>query len=568
MTRTPQTAFRRWGRVGTTTVVGAVALSLLGTAPAGATGPTAAGTPPAGRAAAAGADLLGDRWGDDDTGEGTKASKATGRWDAKGDNGSTYSIAKALGFHDVWATSDPRDGRRKLTGHGVGIAVLDTGVAPVEGLLTPGKLVDGPDLSFESQAAGTRYLDGYGHGTHMAAIAAGRDSAVKPGHEADAKHFVGMAPDARIISVKVGTADGGADVSQVIAGIDWVVANKASHNIRVLNLSYGTDSVQSPVTDPLAHAVENAWRAGIVVVAAAGNDGETPGEQRLTMPAVDPWVIAAGSSDHRGTSSPKDDVVGAWTNEGTAQRRPDVVTPGKSVVSLRVPGSYADRGHPEGLVDGDTSARFFRGTGTSQSTAVVSGAAALLLQRNPELTPDQVKGLLRASARPLAAGSAAQGAGQLDVERAVKLLEKGPVASFRQRFSTSTGLGSLDMSRGGSYVVDPVSGDALRGEQDIFGQRWDPATWAPASAQRRSWRGGEWNGSVWAGSSWTSSQWPAANWSRRSWRGADWSDYAWSSMDFSRRSWRGDDWLMRSWSADSFSRRSWRGDSWGVSPTW
>ncbi len=532
----------------------------------------AAGAAPA-AAASAGPDpttasWADSEWGDDDTKEGLKASTLTGKWKADHDNGSMFSVTEVTGAQDVWGRSDPRSGR-KLTGHGVGIALIDTGVAPVEGLLTAGKLVNGPDLSFESQVANTRYLDGYGHGTHMAGIIAGRDTQVSAGNEKDAKHFVGMAPDARLVNVKVGAADGGADVTQVIAAIDWVVANRASHNIRVLNLSYGLDSAQPSTTDPLAHAVENAWRAGIVVVAAAGNDGEQ-GATRLTMPAVDPYVIAVGSSDHRGTDKPETVTVGAWTNDGTTARRPDLLAPGKSIVSLRVPGSLAAVEHPEGVVPGDDTGRMFRGTGTSQSAAVVSGAAALLLQRNPELTPDQVKGLLRASADKLFYNTdPTQGAGRLDVKGAVELLEagrKGP--TVQQSFPVSTGLGSLEAARGGSHVVDPDNGVLLTGEQDIFGVAWDAPTWAQASAQRRAWAGGTWRGSEWAGTSWSGSSWASVTWSRRAWSGVDWSRRAWSTADFSRRAWSADDFSRRAWSADNFTRRAWSTGDWTLVTTW
>jgi len=141
----------------------------------------------------------------------------------------------------------------------------------------------------------------------------------------------------------------------------------------VLNLSYGTDSLQPSTIDPMAHAVENAWRAGIVVVVAAGNDGEK-GSPALTMPASDPYVIAVGSSNHNGSDKATKTTIGAWTNDGTSARRPDLLAPGKSIVSLRLPGSNADTEHPEGLVKGDVTGRMFRGTGTSQSAAVVSGA--------------------------------------------------------------------------------------------------------------------------------------------------------------------------------------------------
>lgn len=503
-------------------------------------------------------------WGDDTTGESVRASRAGGVYQLRNDLGSAWSVASQVGAHDVWELKDPADPRRTLTGHGVGIAMVDTGVAAVEGLLAPGKVVHGPDLSFDSQAAGTRNTDGLGHGTHMAGLAAGRDGAVRTGREADPRHFTGIAPDAHVVSVKVGAGDGGVDVSQVIAGIDWVVSNRARHDVRVINLSYGTDSTQPYLLDPLAHAVESAWHAGIVVVVAAGNDGES-GALPLTMPAADPFVIAVGSSDHRGSSDPAAARVGAWTNDGTEARRPDVLAPGKSVVSLRVPGSVADLSHPEALVPRDRSKRFFRGSGTSQSAAVVSGAVALLLQADPSLTPDQVKGLLRSTADPLTGDDdPTQGAGLVDVAGAVTALRSGPVPAFTQTDVRSTGLGSLQASRGSSQVVDPVDGTPLTGEQDPFGVAWDASTWAPASTLGRSWSGGDWRGSTWAGRSWSGDTWASVDWSGRSWSGRSWSGRSWSTMVFLGRSWRGDDWSGRSWSGRSWSGRSWSGRSWSA----
>jgi serine protease AprX len=500
---------------------------------------------------------LDQMWGDDTTGEGVDASLKTGSWLASQDQGSAFTVTRDTGAQTVWGKSDPNNGNRKLTGHGVGVALIDTGVARVPGLNASGKVVNGPDLSLDSQAANLRHGDGYGHGTHMAGLIAGRDSAAPRGNEADEKWFVGMAPDAKIVNVKVGAADGSVDVSQVIAGIDWVVTNKASHNIRVLNLSYGTDSTQSHQLDPLAHAVENAWRAGIVVVVAAGNDGQS-GARPLTMPAIDPYVIAVGSTNHQGTPAPEDDRVGAWTNSGTTTRRPDLLAPGKSLVSLRTPGSYADLGHPEGLVHGDNTKRLFRGSGTSQSAAVVSGAAALLLQRNPNLTPDQVKGLLRTSAdRLMRDTSPVQGAGQLDVKGAEELLEKGTPPAYTQSFTRSSGTGSLDAARGGVYLVDPATDTPLRGEQDIFGVAWDARSWAAASSARTAWSGGTWRGAAWTGSTWLNGAWPAVAWTKPSWTGI-----AWDSRPWSRMSWRADDWQRMSWRDDNWTRMSWRADDW------
>jgi serine protease AprX len=496
--------------------------------------------------APAAATVLDGEWGDDDTREDEQASQATGHWRADEDQGSLYWVAKNYGAHQAWTQDDPYG--RKVTGKGVTVAVIDTGVSPVPGLDTAGKVVNGPDLSFESQVEGTRYLDGYGHGTHMAGIIAGRDAELRQGNEHDARLFAGVAPDAQILNMKVAAADGGTDVSQVVAAIDWVVQHRRDNgmDVRVINLSYGTRSLQSYELDPLAHAVENAWRAGIVVVVAAGNDGLS--QPSLTMPAVDPYVLAVGAVDHRGTPDPQDDVVASFTNGGSDTRRPDLLAPGKSLVSLRVPGSVADEGHPEGMVTGDQDARLFRGSGTSQAAAVVSGAAALLLQDRPELTPDQIKAILESTAAPLKQNPhPAMGAGVLDIQRALAA-NTPDAAAVRQSWPVSTGLGTLEASRGGEHVVDPSNGAVLSGEVDALGTPWDARSWSTASAAGTAWSGGDWNA--------------------RSWSGGDWSARSWSGDQWEARSWSDLDWHARSWSEAAWVARSWSGDEWGVSRNW
>jgi serine protease AprX len=549
-------------------VSAAVVVGVAGTIPsAGPALETASASGPFRTDASHSRAVLSGEWGDDDTGEDEKASALTGYWRADEDLGSLYWVAKHYGAHQAWTQDDPYG--RKVTGKDVTVAVIDTGVSPVPGLDTEGKVVNGPDLSFESQAEGTRYLDGYGHGTHMAAIIAGRDSELRASNEHDATLFAGVAPDAQILNMKVAAADGGADVSQVVAAIDWVVQHRRDNgmDVRVINLSYGTRSLQSYELDPLAHAVENAWRAGIVVVVAAGNDGLDV--QTLTMPAMDPYVLAVGAVDHRGTGDPQDDVVAAFTNAGNDGRRPDLLAPGKSLVSLRVPGSVADLEHPEGMVTGDADERLFRGSGTSQAAAVVSGAVALILQDRPELTPDQVKAILESTATPLKLNpDPAMGAGVLDIQRAIAVNTPEP-SSVRQTWPASTGLGTLEASRGDEHVVDPENGVMLTGEVDALGAPWDARSWSSASAAGAAWSGGDWNARSWSGSdwsarSWSGAAWAARSWSGESWSGSDWQARSWSSDEWNARSWSGIDWLARSWSEAAWVARSWSGDDWAT----
>ena len=232
-----------------------------------------------------------------------------------------------------------------------------------------------------------------------------------------------------------------------------------------------------------------AWRAGIVVVVAAGNGGY--GTPALNNPATNPFVLAVGGVDGRDTYDVADDVIPAWSSTGDSLRNPDVVAPGASVVSTASLGSYAVEQNPTSLLNG----RYLKGSGTSQSAAVVSGAVALLLEQRPALTPDQVKALLRGTAQKLpAADVKAQGAGSLDLKR-VRSAVAPSVLVARQLWTPSTGLGSLHDSRG-SAVLD-MDEEAFTGEQSVIAGPWDPAAWSAAVLSGKTWSGKTWSGTDW-----------------------------------------------------------------------
>ncbi|MEZ5167393.1 MAG: S8 family serine peptidase [Acidimicrobiales bacterium] len=219
--------------------------------------------------------------------------------------GSLYNLVDQIGARSLW--------QQGITGRGVDVAVIDTGVVPVPALSDPDKVVAVVDLSLEASVPEATYLDNYGHGTHMAGIIAGRDPGADPRSASERPtEFVGVAPDAGIVSVKVGDNTGAVDVSQVIAGIDWVIQHRNADglNIRVLNLSYGTDGSQDYRIDPLAAAVERAWEAGIVVVVAAGNEGWH--SRGLANPAYDPFVITVGGAEPTASGF----KVPSWTSSG------------------------------------------------------------------------------------------------------------------------------------------------------------------------------------------------------------------------------------------------------------
>ena len=434
------------------------------------------------------------------------------------------------------------------TGRGVDVAVIDSGVSPVAGLAGAGKVVYGPDLSLESQAPNLRNLDSNGHGTFMAGLIAGRDDNLSaPYAAAPASAYRGVAPDARIVSIKVATADGGTDVSQVIAAIDWVVQHKndGDLNIRVLNLSYGTDSTQPYDVDPLAFAVEQAWNAGIFVVVATGNEGYVAHTGSLTSPATDPLTFAVGASDSMGTSSLLDDTVASFSSTGSSARYVDVVAPGSHLQGLRVPNSYIDATYPGGRIDD----RYFRGSGTSEAAAFMSGAAALALQRYPSMDPVGLKYLFKSNTRVLNGFSArSEGQGEIDLAKA---LTATPWTRKGSQPRSSNGTGSLELARGSEHLTR--DGVVLNGEQDIFGKPFDSTAMAALEADGSSWSGGTWNGSSWSGSSWSGSSWSGSSWSGSSWSGSSWSGSSWSGSSWSGSSWSGSSWSGSSWSSAAWN---------------
>jgi len=330
----------------------------------------------------------------------------------------------------------------------------------------------------------------------------------------------------------------------------------------VLNLSFGTDSSQDYRFDPLAHAAEVAASRGIVVVASAGNgDGTTTG---LSDPAYDPAVIAVGALDTKGTTDRGDDVVPTFSKRGSTlegKRGPDLVAPGKSIVSLRAPGSFVDATFGDTGRIGD---RFFKGSGTSQAAAVVSGASALLLSQRPWLSPEQVRDVLRRSAYDVAgAGADDEGAGGLDLTAAYGTSTRQVSAA-----EVHAGGGSLDKARGTKKVKK--NGVALSGEQDIFGQATDTGALAAAEATGMTgatWAAGSWAGATWAGATWAGNGWTGATWAGNAWTGATWAGATWAGATWAGATWAGNSWSGATWAGATWADANWANDLWS-SASW
>lgn len=430
--------------------------------------------------------------------------------------------------HEVGAT---RLAAEQVTGAGVAVALVDTGVAPVSDLAGAVLSVSDPVTGIPGAAcvnfsgeAGCG--DSYGHGTFIAGLIAGSGNASYGA-------YGGVAPGAKIVSIKIAGRDGSADVSKVLAAIQWAVSFKDVYGIRVLNLSLGTNSTADYRHDPLNFAVERAWTSGLAVVVSAGNRG--PGPRTISKPADDPLVITVGAVDDRETWSVSDDTLPNFASRGpTADGRakPDIAAPGGHLVSLRSPGSRIEQIAPGGPLSGSP---YRRGSGTSQSAGVVSGLAALAFQAHPEWTPDQLKAAFTATAQqPLTRDPAGVGAGVVDGYAAVHAVPTG-YRTYSSPLSDGAGTtfepGGLESARGTVYVtgrlcssyeemLDPDC-DAVKGNETAQGTLYDPYGYT-----RSAWDGSTWYSSQWAsgldGSTWYGSTWYGSTWYGSTWYGSTW----------------------------------------------
>lgn len=430
-------------------------------------------------------------------------------------------------LHKVPATFD---------GRGIRVALIDSGVANVPDLHN--RVVARVDFTEERHG-----LDTYGHGTHMAGLIAGDGTS-------SAGVWKGAAPGADLISLKVASWNGATDTSSVIAALRWVVTNKARYNIRVVNLSFGTDGMQSYRSDPLDRAVERAWEAGIVVVTSAGNLGPLAGS--VSKPGDDPRVLTVGAYDDANTLLTDDDRIAAFSGRGPTRdgfAKPDVVAPGVSIVSTRAPDSTVDTFRSAARLD----ANYFKGTGTSQAAAIVSGVVARVLQANPRLTPDQVKGIVISTANDNLVGQPGAGHGAVHARDAVEaargIRDWERLSSIPSR---STGLGTLDATRGNGRVFADLNRDGVpeiaSGERDVLGVPFDPAAAEATAWTQQTWSASPWASVAvetpgfaatpaglpgWAGASpdaesWSAKSWGAAGWDAKSWGAKSWGSFLWN----------------------------------------
>jgi serine protease AprX len=394
------------------------------------------------------------------------------------------------------------DAGKSGVGYHVNVAMLDTGLTDTPALnRASGRITDGVDVSRlakggQARTSGT-FTDGYGHGTFLASLVAG--GPVKPGGP-----VVGIAPAARIVVVKVADDKGRTTLSQVLAGMDWVAAHARA--IQVVNIALAVDRPTAPAygADPLTAAVEHVRAAGVLPVVAAGNNANEVGD-----PGMDPQALTVGAADVTGSKPAVARFSGRGTVAGVA--KPDVVAPGVHMLGVMPTGSLICKRHPEGR----TSGGLFKGSGTSEATAVASGVAAAYFSAHLDASPKQAKAAVRDAAR------------------------------------------AMHKSGAGEGLVRMVGDRGARApESDAGESRFNASSWS-----HNAWQNGNWVD--WLASSWSASSWSASSWSASSWSASSWSASSWSASSWSASSWSASSWSASSWSASSWSASSWSAYGWG-----
>jgi serine protease AprX len=352
--------------------------------------------------------------------------------------------------------------RVSQTGKGVTVAVLDSGVGgDLQGLNVVHSVAIHPEGTPE---------DYYGHGTHVTGIITGKQM------------DTGVAPDAKIVNVKLGNDQGQLSEVDLLLGLQWVYDYKDEYNIKVVNLSVASMIEQSYLDSPISAAAEQLWLNGVTVVAAAGNDKNNPGDINYA-PANDPFIITVGAIDGSKQDSAEKTTLAAWSKRGTTPegvQKPEVNAPGVNIVSYIPINAELTLHHPDSVIN----TNYIQMSGTSMAAPMVSGAVALLLEAKPDLTPNQIKYVLANSMQ-----STNDGAGMINVEKAIAFVKS------ESEGEDSEELENADLNIG-SYNVWTLSSymDGSTNMVDYSKASWKNLNWLKAS----------WKGAVWAKASWKS----------------------------------------------------------------
>ena len=431
------------------------------------------------------------------------------------------------------------------TGQGATVAVLDTGIDNLPDF--SGRLVGGVDLSGEGNA----FQDSYGHGTFVAGLIAGNGASSNG-------QYSGEAPAANLVSVKVAGASGSTKLGTLISGLQWVQRNQSAFNIRVLNISLGYQPSQSSLTDPLDNAVERVWSSGVAVIVSAGNAG--PFNGTILSPGDDPMVVTVGSLDDMAQGNVANDEMTNFSSVGPTSpdgwMKPDLVTSGRSLVSLAAPGSTVYQSNPSAVVGTGN----FVGTGTSFSSAITSGAAALVITRHPTYTANQVKAALLGTTNPGPTGNPfVDGHGALNAY--------GAATTTGLNYNQST-TGLQPASNGQTVSLNPTGNPVDTWNQALWtGQPWTSTAWNSTAWNSTGWNSTAWNSTAWNGYAWDSTawngfEWNSTAWNSTAWNGAAWNSTAWNGSAWDSTAWNSTAWNSTAWNSTAWNSTAWNGSAW------
>jgi len=440
-------------------------------------------------------------------------------------------FTSVTGATSMWANG--------INGSGVTVAVLDTGIdanLPDFG----GRVIAGVNLANLRNPLAWN-VDQFGHGTFVSGLVA------SDGQSSNGQ-YMGVAPGADLVSIKVANGSGITTESTVIEGVAWAIANEASDGIQVLNMSLGVEPSSPSALDPLDQAIEQAWRAGIVVVTSAGNAG--PYNGTITSPGDDPLAITVGAMDDGGADNPAGFAMPTFSSVGPTLYdgwfKPDVVAPGRSVVSLIPPNSTIALENPQASIGRHN----FVGSGTSFSAAIVSGLVALLLQADPSLTPDQVKAALLFGASPGPIGN--------------PLVDGHGIANVVAAAAVG---GQVFLNQSAAAAAESTSPPATVSLSSTWtASTWNPANWSgeawsaapPSAAGTTTSATNPANGSVWNGSTWNGTAWNEAAWNEAAWNEAAWNEAAWNEA-----AWNDAAWNDAAWNDAAWNDAAWNDSGWG-----
>jgi serine protease AprX len=404
------------------------------------------------------------------------------------------------------------------TGRHVNVALLDTGVSDTAALSrSSGRITDGVDVSQLASGGPAltsgQFTDGYGHGTFLASLIAGGKV---PG---SGNRALGVAPSARIVVVKVADDAGNTSLSQVLAGMDWVAAH--AKGIQVVNLALAVDRPTAPAygADPLTAAVEHVRAAGVVVVAAAGNQAGDVGD-----PGYDPQALTVGAADVTSKTPTVAPFSGSGVVDGVS--KPDVVAPGVHMLGMINADSQIAKTQPEGWA----AHGLFKGSGTSEATAVTSGVVAAYLALHPRASVLQVKSALRANAVRVHSSRGGRG------------LVRMTTSAVPHASTKTAGEAGWDKT-----AWNDNAWTGLPDWQTHLASMWSGPAWSAVT----------WSAVTWSAVTWSNSAWSAVTWSAVSWSAVSWSAVSWSAVTCSAVTWSAVTWSAVTWSAVSWSDYGW-----------